>query len=110
MTRRKICNVQWPARPSGLIRAEALCSDGEKSSQNSCGVSHGSLQLLLSRQDLLVVDEWKTGNHKLLFQFWARRRPAAAACAILMPALAWPVAGGEGNGLCVHRCECCSGL
>lgn len=110
VTRKKICDVQWPAWPSGLIMAEALCPYGEKSSQNSCGVSQGLLQLLLSRKDLLVVDKWKTGNHQLLFQFWAGRRSAAATCAILLPALAWPAACGEGNGLCVLRCECHSGL
>lgn len=27
-----------------------------------------------------------------------------------MPALAWPAACRKGNRLCVHRCECCSGL
>lgn len=110
VTRKKICDVQWPAWPSGLIMAEELCPYGEKSSQNSCGVSHGLLQLLLSRKDLLVVDKWKTGNHQLLFQFWAGRRSAEATCAILLPALAWPAACGEGNGLRVLRCECCSGL
>jgi len=63
VTHRKICNAPCPAWPSGL-RAEALCPYGGKSSQNSCTVSHGSLQLLLSRQDILMVDKWKTGTQK----------------------------------------------
>lgn len=52
---RKIPNVPWAAWPLGLAETEAQCLRGEKSSQDSCGISQGSLQLLLSRQDLLTV-------------------------------------------------------
>lgn len=38
--------------------------------------------MLLSRQDLLTVYKWKPGKHKLLSQFWAGRRLAAAACGV----------------------------
>lgn len=84
-THRKIPNVPWAAWPSGLIKIEAQCPRGEKSSQDSCGISQGTLQLLLSRQYLLTVYKWKTWKHKSLSQFWAGRRLAAAACAAGMP-------------------------
>lgn len=66
------------------MKTKAQCLRGEKSSQDSCGMSQGSLQLLLSRQDLLTVYKWKPGKHRLLSQFWAEKRLAAAACAAVM--------------------------
>lgn len=56
-------------------------------------MSQGSLQLLLSRQDLLTVCKWKPGKHRLLSQFWAEKRLAAAACAAVMPVVCGECSG-----------------
>lgn len=104
-THRKIPNVPWTAWPLGLVETEAQCLRGEKSSQDSCGTSQGSLQFFLSRQDLLTVYKWKPGKHKLLSQFWAGRRLAEAACAVAMP-----VVCGEWSGCVCTDVDAALGL
>lgn len=103
-TCRKIPNVLWTAWPSGLVKIEAQRPRGEKSSQDSCGISQGTLQLLLSRQDLLTVYKWKTGKHELLLQFWAGRRLAAAACAAGMPVVCAECSGCVCTGVDAAVC------